>query len=184
VEAHVPETPGFDTVEATQDALAAVTSVARPVRELIGVVTVKTVLGRRYRHSDGLREVLALATDTERAAETAAAIVADIHGLPGDVCAGAVTEVVRATAAAAWNQGQLPARIVIGADRIDALFTLTGDEDTGVGLRCRLCDDGGQPLAYYTAGAAYPDPDVVTVTSILQLLAAGADHLSRRHPHA
>lgn len=63
-----------------------------------------------------------------------------------------------------------------GFDRI----RLVGDEDTGVGLECLDCWDGGRPLAYLRPYGNYPDyPDaaVRTVDAITDLLMVGRTHL-------
>lgn len=68
-----------------------------------------------------------------------------------------------------------------GFDRI----RLVGDEDTGVGLECLDCWDGGRPLAYllpYPGYTAYRDvPEVAVVSTVADLLAVGRKHLDERH---
>lgn len=68
-------------------------------------------------------------------------------------------------------------------DLIDEHLGLQGDEDGGVGIRCWLCDSGGQPVAYYGWDNAYPKvPEVTYVQrSITALIAAGTQHLTTVH---
>ena len=68
-----------------------------------------------------------------------------------------------------------------GFDRI----RLVGDEDTGVGLECLDCWDGGRPLAYlrpYGDPYEYPDAGVRTVDAITDLLMVGRAHLDKHAP--
>jgi hypothetical protein len=66
--------------------------------------------------------------------------------------------------------------------RIDDAFTLDGDEDGGVGIVCRLCDLGGQPIAYLGYSNPYATvPDVEYAPTITALLDAATRHLSDRH---
>lgn len=68
----------------------------------------------------------------------------------------------------------------------DELFRLSGDEDCGVGLDCRVCDRGGAPIAYYAGlDQPYPTgraPDVVPVDTIAGLLSVGIAHQATHHP--
>ena len=68
-----------------------------------------------------------------------------------------------------------------GLDRI----RLVGDEDTGVGLECLDCWDGGRPLAYllpYPDHIAYrDDPKVINVSTVAELLKLGRKHLDEHH---
>lgn len=66
---------------------------------------------------------------------------------------------------------------------LDEAYWLSGDEDTGVGLQCRLCDRGGLPVAYYLGiSSPYGDRcDVVSVDTIAALLDAGRQHLTDVH---
>jgi hypothetical protein len=66
---------------------------------------------------------------------------------------------------------------------LDEAYWLSGDEDTGVGLQCRLCDRGGLPVAYYCGiSTAYEDrADVASVNTIAALLDAGRRHLAEQH---
>jgi hypothetical protein len=68
--------------------------------------------------------------------------------------------------------------------RLDQVLRLSGDEDCGVGLDCRLCDRGGAPIAYYSwpGDRTYEGTDVVRVQTITALLSAGREHLHLRHP--
>lgn len=62
-------------------------------------------------------------------------------------------------------------------------YRLVGDEDTGVGLQCDDCWDGGRPIAYYAGiRAAYEDdPAVENVSSIEALLAVRDRHEREQH---
>lgn len=66
---------------------------------------------------------------------------------------------------------------------LDDTFRLSGDEDCGVGLDCRLCDRGGAPIAYYVGidDSAYEGTDVIVVRTIADLLGAGEQHRNERH---
>jgi hypothetical protein len=68
---------------------------------------------------------------------------------------------------------------------IDELFSLCGDEDTGVGLHCRTCDRGGAPVAYLCPqGTRNPwarDADVAEARGIVSLLAVGRTHARMVH---
>ncbi len=61
---------------------------------------------------------------------------------------------------------------------LDQVCYLQGDEDSGVGINCRICDRGGAPIAYYT----HPDDrtwngtDVQVVFTIAELIEAGDRH--------
>ena len=69
---------------------------------------------------------------------------------------------------------------------LDDRFYLVGDEDTGVGIRCRDCDDGGRFLAYYDDGATRSpyadDPAVEDVSTISGLLEMAFRHRREMHP--
>jgi hypothetical protein len=60
---------------------------------------------------------------------------------------------------------------------------LMGDEDSGVGLYCLDCWDGGRPLAYYDRyGNPYADDAAVAAVSTLPaLVTAAQDHVRRAH---
>ncbi len=60
------------------------------------------------------------------------------------------------------------------------LLALSGDENGGVGIGCRDHWDGGRPLGYLGYGQ-YPDPLVVDVDTIAELLAVGRRHLDEKH---
>jgi hypothetical protein len=64
---------------------------------------------------------------------------------------------------------------------LDQRFHLMGDEDTGVGLYCRDCFDGGRPLAYLSGLGAYDDLKVASVPTIPALWAEAAKHLHDEH---
>ena len=66
---------------------------------------------------------------------------------------------------------------------LDERFTLSGDEDCGVGLHCRTCETGGLPISYYLGidKSAYKDTEVIVVQSINALLIAGRTHIARFH---
>lgn len=66
---------------------------------------------------------------------------------------------------------------------IDDILTLSGDEDTGVGISCRRCDRGGLPLAYYVGidDKAYANTDVFVTESIIDLVAFGLNHVIKTH---
>lgn len=68
---------------------------------------------------------------------------------------------------------------------LEELLWLQGDEDGGVGLRCRGHLDGGRPLAYYDQELRwYPDPLVRVVATVGELLETGRCHVRRFHPPA
>lgn len=62
---------------------------------------------------------------------------------------------------------------------------LAGDEDTGVGLECLDCWDGGRPLAYlrpWPSDTTYAnDPKVTVVDGVVDLLKVGRAHLDEHH---
>lgn len=66
-----------------------------------------------------------------------------------------------------------------------ARIRLAGDEDCGVGLKCRDCWDGGRPLAYlrpHPGDTAYTnDEKVAVVDATVDLLAVGRAHLDEHH---
>jgi hypothetical protein len=66
---------------------------------------------------------------------------------------------------------------------IDDLLTLSGDEDTGVGINCRRCDRGGLPIAYYIGidDTPYADTDVFVTKSMIELIGAGINHVINAH---
>lgn len=68
------------------------------------------------------------------------------------------------------------------SDELDGFerLLLLGDEDTGVGIQCRDCWDGGRPLGYL--GDPFKDDLVTFVTSVPELLAVGRRHLDEKHP--
>lgn len=69
----------------------------------------------------------------------------------------------------------------MGSD-LDKYCTLAGDEDTGVGIECRLCDSGGQPVAYYGWDNAYSKvPEVLHVRTVSGLVGAAVQHLRAVH---
>lgn len=64
----------------------------------------------------------------------------------------------------------------------DDAFYLMGDEDTGVGLNCRICDRGGLPVVYYTSSdddKTYAKTDVVVVHTIIAMISGGMEHLDK-----
>jgi hypothetical protein len=65
---------------------------------------------------------------------------------------------------------------------LDDFLRLSGDEDCGVGMICRLCDSG-MPVAYYVGidDTAYTNSTVVVVRSIVELMGAGINHLRDEH---
>jgi hypothetical protein len=73
--------------------------------------------------------------------------------------------------------------LIVDAERYNEVLRLSGDEDCGVGLDCRLCDRRGAPIAYY----AHPDDrtylgtDVERVHTITALIYAGDRHLTEHH---
>jgi hypothetical protein len=67
---------------------------------------------------------------------------------------------------------------------LDQRLYLMGDEDSGVGLHCRQCQDGGRPIAYFGGLGAYEDLQVTTVPSVAALMAEAAKHLTEAHRHA
>lgn len=74
--------------------------------------------------------------------------------------------------------------VIVNSERYDETLRLVGDEETGVGLDCRLCDRGGAPVAYYPphpGDCAYEGTDVQAVQSITALIEAGQQHLGERH---
>lgn len=65
---------------------------------------------------------------------------------------------------------------------VDEHYTLSGDEDGGVGIECKLCDLGGQPIAYLGWSNPYAAvPEVKDVRSISELLTAAVEHHHARH---
>ena len=68
---------------------------------------------------------------------------------------------------------------------LNASLWLQGDEDGGVGMNCRRCDLGGEPIAYYepypNGRPPYEGTDVKPVTTISALIFAGQYHLARQH---
>ena len=65
---------------------------------------------------------------------------------------------------------------------LDEAFTLSGDEDGGVGIVCARCDSGGLPVAYCGWSNAYAGvTEVRRVQAISGLLAAALDHLAAQH---
>jgi hypothetical protein len=65
--------------------------------------------------------------------------------------------------------------------RLDEHLWLSGDEDCGVGINCRICDRGGAPVAYYEgiSTGVYAGADVETVSTISALISAGERHLAQ-----
>lgn len=61
---------------------------------------------------------------------------------------------------------------------LDDVMRLSGDEDCGVGIDCRVCDRGGAPIAYYTGidDRTYEGTDVEIVHTITALIEAGQRH--------
>lgn len=61
---------------------------------------------------------------------------------------------------------------------------LVGDEDCGVGLYCRRCDDenwqGGRPLAYGFGITAnpYPEDQTRSVSTLAELIAFAEHHMA------
>jgi hypothetical protein len=66
---------------------------------------------------------------------------------------------------------------------LDRHFTMSGDEDCGVGLHCRECETGGLPIAYYLGidKSSYKGTEIIVVESINALLIAGRTHIARFH---
>lgn len=71
---------------------------------------------------------------------------------------------------------------------IDTYFYMMGDEDGGVGLRCRFCNRGGAPVVYITPdlfGAEWENTnvivvnDIITVNNIINALAHATKHIER-----
>lgn len=61
----------------------------------------------------------------------------------------------------------------------DEMFYLMGDEDTDVGVHCRVCDTGGLPVVFYTTDTnvtGYQSAAVVVVHTISDMMKAGSDH--------
>lgn len=83
-----------------------------------------------------------------------------------------------------WARAGQREYVVHQPDRFDATLRLVGDEDSGVGLDCRLCDRGGAPIAYYSHpdDRTYQGTDVVITHSVTALLNAGQSHLLIAHP--
>jgi len=76
-------------------------------------------------------------------------------------------------------------RLVPLMEQLDKHCVLTGDEDGGVGIECRLCDAGGQPVAYYGWDNPYHKvPEVTHVREIGALINAATAHLTATHPAA
>ena len=74
---------------------------------------------------------------------------------------------------------------VVNIAALDARFWLSGDDEGNVGLRCRTCETGGQPIAYYDRFDPRPlyrdNPAVENVTTIFDLLAAAGRHERTAH---
>ena len=67
---------------------------------------------------------------------------------------------------------------------LDRLTYVLGDEDSGVGLYCKICDHQGLPIAYLPGPVSSlwsDDPRVVGVETLTSLVKAGTEHLYRLH---
>lgn len=91
---------------------------------------------------------------------------------------------------------EVTVRLVIDDERIRKLFAsavdaagvdehcrLQGDEDCGVGVQCRTCDTGGQPIAWYNRYEDNPYPEVETPTAkgIFELYLLANKHVREHH---
>jgi hypothetical protein len=71
----------------------------------------------------------------------------------------------------------------VDAASVDEHCWLGGYEDGGVGVNCRTCDLGGQPVAYYpgTGDNPYPEAETPTVTGIFDLYVLANKHVREHH---
>ena len=72
---------------------------------------------------------------------------------------------------------------VLDAAEVDVHCRLVGDEDCGVGIECRTCDLGGQPIAYHPGLDVnpYPEAEVPTATGIFHLYLLANKHVRDHH---
>src|SRR5881396_1555535 len=72
----------------------------------------------------------------------------------------------------------------LDAASVDEHCRLSGDEDCGVGVECRTCDTGGQPIAYYEGISPnpYPEAETPTARGFFDLYLLATRHVRDHHP--